>query len=136
MSDEDETKSFMKKLVSVISGMSESLRSLEEKIIMSSRQMALLTKQVEAIASKINQIDLEVEEEFGKLGKDPSHAQAVGGLQAELKKMEQDLSSIPDELLDDELQKLLEEEGESKQKKEKEWLFHIFNVISIIYQMS
>ena len=117
MSKEDETKKFMQKLVNIIGNMSETLQTLEEKINISNRQMALLTKQVEGIASKIGQLDLEVEEQFVKLGKNSDPTRALTGFESELNEMERDIDSIPDDMLDDELKQLLNEDKEPKQEK-------------------
>ncbi|MHA1650363.1 MAG: hypothetical protein ACTSYB_09220 [Candidatus Helarchaeota archaeon] len=115
MSENDEIKQILKKLISVLSTMSETLQTVENKINLSNRQIALLSKQVEAIASKIKELDVDIEEEFLKLGKVPHASQIEGGVQSELKKIENELESIPDELLDDELKQLLKEEN-SKEK--------------------
>ncbi|MFX1295465.1 MAG: hypothetical protein ACFFD2_11535 [Promethearchaeota archaeon] len=120
MSEADETKKLIKKLVIVISNMSETLQSLEEKIILSNRQMANLTKQVEAITSKLNNLDLEVEKEFVKLEKDSSQIQLNIAFQDDLKKIEKELDNVPDEILDNELKKLLDEDKESHKEKKQQ----------------
>ncbi len=116
MSEDAEMKEFMKKLVMVITGMSETLHALQDKIELSNRQMALLFKQVEGITAKLGQLDLEVEGEFLKLGKEPSSRQLATKMQSELKDMEQDLENIPADLLDDELRKLIEEDNDDSKK--------------------
>ncbi|MHA1275572.1 MAG: hypothetical protein ACTSQI_05440 [Candidatus Helarchaeota archaeon] len=118
MPEDDETKKFMKKLVIVITNISKTLQNLQDKIDLSTRQMALLFKQVEGIAKKLGQLDLEVEGEFLKLGKEPKPSQLATNLQLELEKIEKDIESIPDDLLDGELQKLLEEDTKGAKKED------------------
>ena len=60
-----------------------------------------------------------MEEEFLKLGKEASPVQAIAGLQKELSEIQKGLKEIPDDLLDGELKKLLEEEGK-EEKADKE----------------
>jgi hypothetical protein len=111
--NDEETKNLIaKKLVEVIGNMSETLQGLVEKIEFSNRQMALLTKKVEEMAVKVKQLDSDVEEEFTKLGKEPTQKKDYTG---ELKEIEKGLAEIPDDILDDELKGLLEEE--EKQEK-------------------
>ncbi|HUX98331.1 MAG TPA: hypothetical protein VMV49_02140 [Candidatus Deferrimicrobium sp.] len=117
--NEEETKNFMKKLVGVISQMSATLQGLEEKINLSNRQVAQLSKQVGEIASKIGKLDLEVEDEFLKLGKDPNRPSPESALQRELSQITQELDQIPEDIIDDELKQLLEEEEKQKVKDKK-----------------
>jgi hypothetical protein len=115
--EEEESKAFMKKLVAVIGNMSETLQGLVEKIEYSNRQMAALTKKVEEMAVKVKQMDSDVEEEFKKLGKEPSQKRDYTG---ELKEIETDLANIPDDILDDDLKGLLEAEEKEAKKQEKQ----------------
>ncbi len=118
MSEKDEIKTFMKKLVSIMSNVSESLVALEEKINQSNQQVAVLSKQIGDIASKLARVDMEVEDEFGKLAKGPSPTPANLAMANELKEIEKDINSIPADLMDDELQQLLKEEEKEDVKKE------------------
>ncbi|NVM54601.1 MAG: hypothetical protein HWN66_12930 [Candidatus Helarchaeota archaeon] len=116
---EDESKKIMKKLITVLSTISETVQALEEKISQSSRQVELLSRQVGKIEAKIDQLDMEVEDEVVKLGQDPSQVQTQreAGFQQELDKINKEIDLVPEEVMDDELKRLLEEEKESKQKK-------------------
>jgi chromosome segregation ATPase len=116
--NEEESKNFMKKLVTVIGNMSESLQKVVDKIELSNRQLALLTKKIEEMEVKIKQLDTDVEEEFTKLGKEPSSKKDYT---EDLREIEKEVAELPDEVLDDELKGLLaEEEKQEKSSKKPE----------------
>ena len=110
---EEESKKIMKKLITVLSTLSETVTSLEEKINQSNYQIEMLTRQVGKMEAKVGQLDVDIDKEFAVLEKKRPE-QAVQG---ELEKLEKDVSGIPDDLLDEELKKLLTEEGTTKKKE-------------------
>ncbi len=109
---EDDTKKFMKKLITVLSTLSETVQALEEKINQSSYQIEMLGRQVGKVAAKMDQLEGDIDREFATLEKMSPERQIRG----ELEKMEKDVSSIPDDLLDDELKNLLDEEKKKEKK--------------------
>ena len=116
--NEEDSKIFMKKLVAIIGTMSESLQKVVEKIELSNRQLALLTKKIEEMEVKVKQLDMDVEEEFTNLGKEPP---PKTDYTENLREIEKDVAEVPDEVLDDELKGLLAEaEKEEKPPKKPE----------------
>jgi len=116
--NEEDSKVFMKKLVAVIGTMSESLQKVVEKIELSNRQLALLTKKIEEMEVKVKQLDTDVEDEFTKLGTEPSPTKDYT---KDLREIEKDMAEVPDAVLDDELKGLMaEEEKEEKPPKKPE----------------
>ena len=113
---EDESKKIMKKLITVLSTLSETVMALEEKINQSTYQIEMLTRQVGKMEAKVGQLDVDIDKEFAALEKKRPE-QAVQG---ELEKMEKDVSGIPEDLLDEELKSLLKEEEAAALKKQKE----------------
>ncbi|MHA1267669.1 MAG: hypothetical protein ACTSRS_20705 [Candidatus Helarchaeota archaeon] len=109
---EEDTKQILKKLISVLTTLSTAVQSLEEKINQSNYSLEMLARKVNEMAIKINQMDSEVEREFAKLGKIKPEMK----IQEELQQIEKDLKEIPNDLLDDELQRLLKEEVEKAKK--------------------
>lgn len=111
---EEESKAIMKKLITVLSTLSETVQALEEKVSQSNYQIEMLSRQVLKMAEKVDQLDADVDKEFGNLGK--------GSIKFdnELAKIEKKIPEVPDELLDDELKKLLEQEEGADQAKRKE----------------
>lgn len=123
--NEEDSKIFMKKLVAIIGNMSESLQKVVDKIELSNRQLALLTKKIEEMEVKVKQLDVDVEEEFTKLGKEPPPTKDYT---EDVREIEKGMGEVPEEVLDDELKGLLaeEEKGEKsggkleKREKKKE----------------
>ena len=110
---EDETKKIKKKLITVLSTLSQTVTALEEKITQSSYQIEMLTRQVGKMEAKVGQLDGDIDKEFAALQKKSPERM----IQGELEKMEKDVGGIPDDLLDDELKKLLNEEATAKKKE-------------------
>jgi len=113
---EDESKKIMKKLITVLSTLSETVMALEEKINQSNYQIEMLTRQVGKMEATVGHLDVDIDKEFAALEK--KRPEQV--VQGELEKMEKDVNGIPDDLLDEELKSLLEEEAATlKKQKEK-----------------
>ena len=112
---DDEVKQFMKILVNRLTEMTAIMQSLEEKISLSTRQGALLSKQLDGVIKKLGQMDSDTEDIFAQFDKESGKGSG-SGVQGEITKIQGDLDKIPDDLLDDDLLKLLGQD--KKEKKE------------------